>query len=218
MEKYYSIGQYNYCMGNPVKYIDPNGEDVWELDNKGNIINYIETDEEVAFYMVKNVDGEWQRTGDKLEFGQGTKITQKTYTYASDDNTVRSYDVYQVRGDENGTTLFEFLADNITGSSSQVEMGQIMTGVEGDKGLNFITTSHTKNKEASIKYMINKQIQYGYTVREINHSHTANPAPSMNDIIVATQVIDAYKARGLHVPQFYIYHVPSRQKVSFGHQ
>ena len=28
MEKYYSIGQYNYCAGNPVRLIDPNGKDV----------------------------------------------------------------------------------------------------------------------------------------------------------------------------------------------
>ena len=25
MEKYYSIGQYNYCAGNPIKHVDPNG-------------------------------------------------------------------------------------------------------------------------------------------------------------------------------------------------
>ena len=34
MEKYYSIGQYNYCAGNPVKYIDPNGkwiESAWDF-------------------------------------------------------------------------------------------------------------------------------------------------------------------------------------------
>ena len=34
MEKYYSIGQYNYCAGNPVKYMDPNGkwiESAWDF-------------------------------------------------------------------------------------------------------------------------------------------------------------------------------------------
>jgi len=45
-------------MGNPIRFVDPNGEDVWEFDNKGNIVNHIETDKIDAFYMVKQVDGE----------------------------------------------------------------------------------------------------------------------------------------------------------------
>jgi len=28
-EKYYSISPYMYCAGNPVKFIDPNGEEIW---------------------------------------------------------------------------------------------------------------------------------------------------------------------------------------------
>ena len=35
-EKYYSVSPYTYCVNNPMKYIDPNGEDilVWYKDNK----------------------------------------------------------------------------------------------------------------------------------------------------------------------------------------
>ena len=38
LEKYYAIGQYNYCAGNPVRYIDPNGSEIqiYFLDGEGN--------------------------------------------------------------------------------------------------------------------------------------------------------------------------------------
>ena len=36
-EKYYHISPYAYCAGNPVNRIDPDGEDIWELDKMGNV-------------------------------------------------------------------------------------------------------------------------------------------------------------------------------------
>ena len=35
-EKYYSISPYTYCAGNPVKFIDPNGQSIWINSNEGN--------------------------------------------------------------------------------------------------------------------------------------------------------------------------------------
>ena len=38
LEKYFRIGQYNYCAGNPVKYVDPNGSEIriYFFDDDGN--------------------------------------------------------------------------------------------------------------------------------------------------------------------------------------
>ena len=216
-EKYLNLSPYAFCAGNPIKFVDPNGEDIWELDSYGHIVDHKE-DDQIAFYMVEYINGTWQRTGVGLEFDLGTEISSKTYTYSPDEITVSSYDVYEVRGDDVGNTLFEFLSDNITGSPTKVEFAQFMTGIEGDKGLHFITTSHTQNRVASFKYLFNDQIRHGYTVREINHSHTWVSSPSPNDDIIAKQIINAYRKIGWNVPKFHIYNVKTRQKVPYGFQ
>ena len=36
-DKYPSISPYAYCAWNPLKLVDPEGEDVWEVDDKGNV-------------------------------------------------------------------------------------------------------------------------------------------------------------------------------------
>ena len=46
--------------------------------------------------------------------------------------------MFKVRGDENGTELFEFFAKNVT-MVSKVEFSHAKTGLEGGKGLNFIS-------------------------------------------------------------------------------
>lgn len=71
-EKYSGISPFAYCVNNPVKFIDPDGRDIWEFDETGKIINYIETTGQDAFYGVKEADGEWQRTGQGLVFDHGT--------------------------------------------------------------------------------------------------------------------------------------------------
>ena len=36
--KYPSLSPYVYCADNPVKLVDPNGEEVWHPDGKGGLI------------------------------------------------------------------------------------------------------------------------------------------------------------------------------------
>ncbi len=37
-DKYPNISPYAYCAWNPVKLVDPDGKDVWELSNDGSLI------------------------------------------------------------------------------------------------------------------------------------------------------------------------------------
>ena len=40
-DKYPSISPYAYCAWNPVKLVDPDGRDIWEIDREGRVVNYI---------------------------------------------------------------------------------------------------------------------------------------------------------------------------------
>ena len=54
-EKYYGISPYVYCLGNPISIIDPNGMDIWTMDEKGNVVWVKESDDHRLYYV--NNDG-----------------------------------------------------------------------------------------------------------------------------------------------------------------
>ena len=54
-EKYYGISPYVYCLGNPISIIDPDGMDIWTMDEKGNVVWVKESDDHRLYYM--NNDG-----------------------------------------------------------------------------------------------------------------------------------------------------------------
>jgi len=209
-----------------VNAIDPTGKDVWEINDQGEIINRIKDKTQDAFYMVaKNENGDYQRTyttddeGNKnynsISFKYGTIESQKSISYSPDGQTKDTYDVYKVRGDDNGTALFEFLGNQVTGSSSRVEIGQAKTGIEGNKGLDFITTGHQERQDPGSSYLLAGQLYYGYTVRELNHTHPVNPVPSSNDLQYKTQVTDVFRSQGLRIPNFNIFYVPTKTLIPY---
>ena len=224
-EKYYNTTPYAYCANNPVNFVDPEGRDIWEVDNEGRIVSYKHSTESDTFYIVDKEDnGNIIRRKDdegndiSISFKYGTVENTRSITFSPDNNkTVGIYDIIQVRGDSNGKALFEFFSENVTarggtnanGIQIGIEYGLFQTGIEGDKGLNFITTSHTNNREYGQKYLYEGQLCDGYYIRKSVHSHPTNSKASSSDEKAFRTIIEYQKARGWLPPITGIYYVGS---------
>ena len=227
-----AYNRYSYCFNNPLRFTDPSGYvvDEWEIDAYGQIINHKKDKTQDVFYLVeKDEKGNYVRVKDEngnyksIAFEYGTIEKQKTISLASG-----TYDTYEARGDENGKSLFEFFAEIVRDQG--IEVSYAKTGKEGDKGLNFITTSHVTpmshydengvlHKTASepgMTHLLENKLLYGYTIRELNHSHPLSSKVSSADENLAKQVKDIQKKNGYHIPKFYIYVVSSKEYIPFG--
>jgi RHS repeat-associated protein len=202
---------------NPIWFIDPNGADTVEIfADGGRLSNHIEAKGDDVFFLLDK-DG---NRGESISFGEGTleSIRTQSTSYKEDGKEkVGSIDIYKLRGDENSTKLFEFMANN-TG----VEWSQFMTGKAGDNGLNFLTTTGLKAKEAGAVDLYAGQLYAGYSVRAHIHSHPYNPFPSGldegdKDIGFAKWLEDDYMSRytGRAKPVFKIFFVPSGEYVPY---
>ena len=156
-EKYYSTSPYAWCKGNLVNNIDPFGMDVWEIDSIGRIISRTENTDKDEIFTVTSL-------GDttSVSFTYGTIEQQEE---RKEGDKVK-YTWFDVRGDKNGTKLFEFFANNTT-----VEWSQFMMGIEGDNGLNVISTSHELGEENAAPFLMENKLMNGYTIRQYIHNH-----------------------------------------------
>ena len=176
-EKYYNLSPYTWCAGNPVRFLDPDGMILWQVNCNGEVVGC----DQLAGEDIIQIVGEDKQilsdnNGNELSitFKSGTIIRQRHITDEGD-----GLDIWEVRGDSNGSSLFEFFSNNIT-KESQVEFSLFQTGIEGDKGLNFITTSHDVGKEAAMRHLYKNQL-ITYTIRTFTHSHPNGSEPSKND-------------------------------------
>lgn len=198
-EKYYRISPYVYCENNPVNAIDPYGEDIWEINANGTVMNRIEDTNYDIFYIL---DENRERTGNKMVFKYGT-----IRGYEQKENGKgEKYDVYSIQGDDNTTKLFEFLANN-----TSVEWSEAFVGAPGDFSNNYITTSFNKNSNVGMYSFYIDILKYE-NIREMNHSHPGNNTiPSGVTFDMGRGDIEVIKYMAFYtnvLPQFNLY-IPS---------
>ncbi|MCR4828530.1 MAG: hypothetical protein K5864_03605 [Bacteroidales bacterium] len=226
-DKYPSISPYAYCAWNPLKLVDPNGEDIWEINENGEVVNHIKDKTKDAFYRVNENGERIEGEGNSIEFKYGTieSHIRRSYSYR---DQVGTYDAFQVRGDDNGENLFVFFANVV--QNQGIEVSHIKCGVAGDRGLNFVSTAHLKpytriredgsvrivSSEPSQSCLWNGRLQYGYTIREINHSHPLTPDPSDSDLVMAGQIRKIYDViKHTSVPSLNIYYTKEKRYIPY---
>ena len=232
---WYGVSPYAYCAGDPVNNVDPDGMDVWDINDEGRIITRQKDTSMDIFYLCKKNDvGEYERVRSydengnmsyiSISFDYGTIESQRSLSYSPRGEGIDLYDVYQIRGDEQGQAFFEFMAEIV--ANNRIEIGHFKCGVEGERGLNYVTNSHLKplyyttedgshhikSSEPAQSMLLHGQLLYGYTIREINHSHPNSPIPSAADLRFHSEIQTIY---GSNAPQMNIWNVNTRQYLPF---
>jgi hypothetical protein len=190
---------YVILSNNPIWRIDPNGDDDYKVDKKGNISLVKETDakQDVLFATDKkgNILEDKSFTADKGIFNNS-----RTNTVEGSNGKSYTLDQYDVQDDDKSKGLFEFVSNN-----TEVEWS--LTGIgnkEGEKGKSILTTSHKKSSEIGGGYLL----AYGYTIRSHKHSHPFHKTPSTADKGFAKSVNKKFpkaKLEIFHIGKYFEY-------------
>ena len=106
-EKYYGISPYVYCLGNPISIIDPNGMDIWTMDEKGNVVWVKESDDHRLYYV--NNNGVW--SDDYVSVSDRSILDDLTKTEAKVDGGAKVSSHTSKSGINDIFKVFKFASD-----------------------------------------------------------------------------------------------------------
>ncbi len=219
---YPHLSPYMYCAANPVMLIDPTGRDIWKINEKGEVVEWKETKEYDRFEfldkdnnIIKNDQGEEQVL--QFEYGTVRNYRQEKYAdlesmnYGKKSGTV---DIFEIRGDDAGTAVFEMFSQNVTGVTDN-EIGLIRTGAKGKNERNFITSGHQPNTETGTSPLFNGQLHNGYYIREHVHSHSRKSNITKGDLTSKLYIQGFLYEKYGYCADFYIYYTPTKSYIKY---
>jgi RHS repeat-associated protein len=188
-EKYYGVSPYAYIEDNPVRFVDKDGRDEWNVNDKGKIVKHIVTKKYDAFYRV-NDKGE-RLKGQSLTFKYGT-VKYSAYSIIVKENGGEkpvNLNIFEVKGDKNASSIYKFVAgskqaDNSTAKT--VEWGKFQITSKRSSYNNMLGTGNDPGSEYSTPEMLQNIKASGDKIRDYTHSHpdtngSASPYPSYAD-------------------------------------
>jgi RHS repeat-associated protein len=159
-DKYPSLNAYNYCSNNPLVLIDPQGEDIYDFDEGGNLVK-ITADKKIASFRVVDKYG--------VPIASTVEMNASDVTHSTPTINGSKTDIFEIKGDCNASDAFELFANY-----TNTEWTHAKIGTEGSER-NIVGTSHNTGSTAIGQYLNNTK----YTLRSVVHNHPSEiPLPS----------------------------------------
>ncbi len=162
-DKYPSISPYAYCAWNPLKLVDPNGDDIWELNENGELI----WKESSTTDVIRAANGKY------VIVNEGVLTKGHSYTKKDDGFFTLNFD-----GDiKNATEVFEFMSDH-----SNVEFSLIGYAVDKDdkESTHYYLTTSFNNRGDSHGSQLALNISIDGKMRLHKHNHPSRDIKPSN--------------------------------------
>ena len=194
--KYPSLSPYVYCADNPVKLVDPNGEEIYEFDESGKYLRVSGEKGSADQIAIRKSDGSVVLS---KEYKNGTiRLGQKDFVSQESGNSVEVQPL-NIKGDDNAIDCFKFAVDNSSCEWSLCQVGS----TSGEIGNNVLSNSQEWTHESSANLVFNSTLK----LRAHWHSHPDNLKASTKDYeaseILRSKFGDPYSPCG-YIPT-YIY-------------